>query len=324
MNRRLLTILLAAIIAACLTIPASAQLYVPHRSYRPGGQNSGYGNGYSRQQQFDAQLNRQDAQMVMQMSQKYAPDHRYEQFLNRISSKFNYAGSKVFRNYDSKDVRYVVLCGALGFNALALHRSIILDSLLMDVMKFYAMGLAYYGKVDTGYTRALAQKTLFLQSCMQKGQVQPNFKDMDNPFGLPYPGKLDSRQAALAMEYYEEIIASVLAHEGSHAFLEHTKEKMLTQQKLWSEGRATQQQIMQYVNVDMTRAKEFEADKNGVAMLYYSGYSINGMKAWFRFADIMEYYANSLYSPNRTHPTGEERIEAINRTWDSLNAGRIR
>lgn len=336
MTKAIARAVIAFLMALSLAIPASAQIYYPQGGYPQNGYpqrgyprypTQGYPQrgypqrGYPQrgypQQSFDAQLNMQDDMMVRQMAQSAPPDGRYEQFLNTISSKFNRAGGRVFRNYDSKDVRYVVLTGAFGFNAMALHKSIMIDSLLMDVMKRLARGMAYYGKFNTEYTRTLAQMAVGISMQMQNKTARINYQNPDNPFNLPEPGTLTPQQEALAAMYFEELVAAVLAHEGSHAFLEHTKEKMLTQQSLWQQGRGTQQQIMQYMNSTYNKEKELDADSHGALLLKYAGYSKNGMITWFRFADLMEMITGTLYAPNRTHPTGEERIRNINAVWNN-------
>lgn len=306
--------LLALLIVIGAVFPAYAQLYFPNqRQYNQYNQYAPPANS-----QLDAQLNYQDQMMVQQMAYINPPDARYEQFLNMISSKFNQAGGRVFQNYNSKDVRYVVLTGVFGFNAMALHRSIIIDSLLMDVMKRLAMGMAYYGKFNSDYTKTLASATLMTTGALKNRTANINTSNPENPFNLPSPPPLSQAQQQLAYKYFEELIAAVLAHEGSHAFLEHTKEKMLAQQALWRQGRGNQTQIQQYINQDFTKEKELEADRYGAKLLKYSGYSINGMVAWFRFADLLELYSGTLNHPNRTHPTGEQRIRQIKAAWGNF------
>ena len=189
----------------------------------------------------------------------------------------------------------------------------------MEVDKRLAMGMAYYGKIDTPYTRQLGQRTIQLWQQINSGTLRINTQNQYNIFDLPeIPGRLSPNQQKLAELYFEHIVAAVLAHEGSHIFLEHTKKKMLTQQKLWQQGQGNMNQIQQYMNVNFTKEKEYEADLYGLKLLKRAGYSREGMVAWFRFADILESISGTLYQANRDHPTGAERIEQVNRTWNSL------
>ena len=144
--------------------------------------------------------------------------------------------------------------GVFGYNAVSFHKSIVIDSLLLEVDKRLAIGMAYYGKIDTPYTRQLAQATIRVWQQTNNGTLRLNQNNPYNPYNLPeIQGQLSPNQQKLAELYFEHLVAATLAHEGSHIFLEHTKQKMLTQQKLWQQGQGNMNQIQQYINVNFTK-----------------------------------------------------------------------
>ena len=328
MTKKVLLLVLLFLISSI--IPSNAQIY--YRRNQPQNRpqyNKQYGsNQYNNYQynQFqpngnniEMQMNYQDQMMINKMAATHPVDNRYDQFLNVISTKFNNVGRYVFPNYDSKDSKYVVMPGVFGYNAVSFHRSIVIDSLLLEVDKRLAMGMAYYGKIDTPYTRQLAMAAVRATQMTQNGTLRINTNNPYNPYNLPeIQGQLSPSQQKLAELYFEHLVAAILAHEGSHVFREHTKQKMLTQQKLWQQGQGNMNQIQQYINTNFTKEKEYEADLYGLKLLKRAGYSREGMVAWFRFADIFESITGTLNLPNRDHPTGAERINQVNRAWNSL------
>ncbi len=321
-------ILLLLVLLISTSLHAQAQLYVPsqqQQQYNQYQQQQQY-NQYQRQMTPDQMLTMQDQMMVQQFAMKHPVDYRYTQLLDRISARFNSAGNRVFPNYDTKNVQYIVFVGPFGYNAVAFHQSIVIDSLLMDSLRKLAEGIAFYGKFDTEYTHNLARAILTQMSAMQSGRANINYNSTENPFNLPSPGQLSPQQQQTSAKYFEEMVAGFLSHEGTHAFLEHTKEKMIKQQSLWvqNQGKANPQelnrQINNYISYSFTKTKEFEADAYGVRLLKAAGYTPKGLIYWLELGGLLEDYTGASNTPadQRTHPTTRERVNNINRTWNSL------
>ena len=347
MKNKFKPFIIALLFIFTITFGASAQLYVPTQQQQQQQQYNPYQqqqynpyqqqyNPYQQQQQYnpyqqqppmgaDAQLVMQDQMMVQQMCSRYPADYRYNQLLNNISSRFNQAGPRVFSNWNTKDVQYIVLAGPLGFNAVAFHQSIVIDSLLMDSLRKLAEGIAFYGKFDTPYTHSLAKVTLQRMQEMQSGRTQMNFNNLENPFNLPSAGNLTPQQQQMAARMFEEMVAGFLSHEGSHGFLEHTKEKMMTQQALWikNQGKVEPQRLTQeitnYISKDFSKNKEFEADAYAARLLKASGYDKRGIIYWFQLGTLLEQYSGASQNPaERTHPTGKQRTDNVNKVWNTL------
>jgi len=327
--KHLKKILLLPLILLFTTLCVNAQLYVPsqpqqQQQYNPYQQQQ-Y-NPYQQQMSPEQMLVMQDQMMVQQFASRYPVDYRYTQLLDKVAANFNRGGNRVFRNYDTKNVQFVVLPGCFGYNAMALHQSIIVDSLLMDSLRKLAQGLVANGKFDTPYTHNLARSIVNQMQAIQSGRPNINFNNLENPFNLPESPRLNQQQQQKAAEYFEEMVAGVLSHEGSHAFLEHTKEKMLTQQQLWmqNQGKVNPQQlnneINNYIAYSFTKNKEFEADSYAVRFLKACGYTPNGLGYWIMLGGLVEDYSGLSQTPDsqRTHPRSSERINNINKTWKSL------
>ena len=314
-----------------------AQLYIPTQPQQQQQQYNPYQqqqyNPYQQQQQQqqqqqygpDAMLVMQDQMMVRQLCSRFPPDYRYNDLLNRISQRFNSAGPSVFPNWNTKDVQYIVLVGPFGFNAVAFHQSIVIDSLLMDSMRKLAEGITFYGRIDTSYTNELARAVLIKMQEFQSGRHQVNFNNLENPFNLPSLGNLNPSQQQKSARLFEEMVAGFLSHEGSHAFREHTKEKMLVQQNLWvqnqgkSDPQRLNQEITNYMSKDFSKAKEFEADAYGARLLKAAGYGKQGIIYWFQLGTMIEQCAGASQNPaERTHPTGEQRIQNVNKVWSRI------
>lgn len=310
---------------AILTGYSSAQYQYPQYQYQQYPQQYQQFQ-YQQYQQMDqdAQLNMQDQMMLQQLSMKGTVDYRYGQFLTRISQRFNQAGPTIYPNYNSKNVQYVVIAGVFGFNAMTLSRTIIIDSIQMDGFRRVAEGMAYYGGLNNQYCYALIQKLVQLSAIVNSGQRVPaNYNNLENPFALPVIGSLNGAQQQTANILWEELVAANLAHEGSHAFREHTKHKLLKQRELWMQygGRAVNQQqlsaqIAQYMGSTYSKATEFEADSYGVMLLKASGYPLRGFINWMKIAEIFERIAGTPQDPSvRTHPTSAQRIQNAQNVW---------
>lgn len=312
------------LLAVFLTVlPGYGQQYNPYQQQAPYRQQAPQYNPYQNYT-TDQLLTLQDQMMIQQMVMRYPMDYRYNNVLNAIMGRFNNAGRNVFRNFDAKDVNFIVLANPFGFNACAFHNSIVLDSLLMDTFKNLADGMAKYGTIDNDYVIGLAARSAQLHVAALQGRVIYSPQNMANPYNLPSCGPLTPQQQQKSLRYFEEMTAAILAHEASHAFLEHTKEKMLTQQKLILENQdknpqLVQMEVQKYMNQQFSHQKELEADAYGAKFVKASGYTKYGFLYWLKFAEIFEKTLGLPQSgPSRTHPTSQTRIDSINRMWDSL------
>ncbi len=253
-------------------------------------------------------------------------DYRYTAFLNGISNRFNRAGPLVFHNYNNKDVQYVVIPGAVGLNAVAFHRSIIIDSIQMDTFRKISEGIVYYGTIHNPYTDAVLKKAYELNQIVNTGsRIPANYGNLENPFGFPtLSGNVNAATNPTAMKIFEEMVAANLAHEGAHAFREHNKNRLLMQQSLWMKygGNSQNQQLLadqikNYINTTFSKEMEYEADSYGVRLLKASGYSLNGFINWMiigeKFENLMGVYGDF---PGRTHPTCPSRIQNAQKVWN--------
>lgn len=268
---------------------------------------------------------------MQQFSSKFITDYRYYSFIDSIMKKMNPYLPSIYGNKP-----YIWLNGGcfssnMGFNAMTGYRIIIFDSLLLDGLKRLADAVAVYGNLNNDYSRKLAQTIANLTKAHSQGNINPNKSNLNNPFNLPTLPKLTPEQKAKSEKLFTNMVASWVAHEASHGFLEHIKEKMQIQETMQSyyQGKyppeQIQQQIQYYLNYTLNQQKEFEADTMAVKLLIKSGYDVDGFIWWLRFADILEADmkpANSQTGANtsymRTHPTGEQRVDNIIKTKLSI------
>jgi len=284
------------------------------------------------QQNMEQMLLWQDQQIMQTYMSKYVTDYRYYGFIDSIMKKMNPYLPSIYGNKP-----YIWLNGGcfssnMGFNAMTGYRIIIFDSVLLDGLKRLADAVAVYGNLNNDYSRQLARAIVDLMKAHSQGNINPNKSNLDNPFNLPTLTNLTPEQKAKSEKLFTNMAASWVAHEASHGFLEHIKEKMQIQQTMQSyyQGKyppeQVEQQIQYYLNYTLNPQKEFEADTMGTRLLVKSGYDIDGFVWWLRFADMLE--ADMIKSTNsqiganasymRTHPTGEQRVENIIKTKLSM------
>lgn len=262
---------------------------------------------------LDGMLRWQDAMVLRRYQQTYVTDKRYDALLRKISERLNPHLSQVYTR--SKPVRYYVFVGNMGFNAQTWDGLIIFDSLLLDAMRRLCEGVAVYGTTDCDYVRNLAVYVAEVDRACRAGHIALQTTSVDNPYRLPTLWGLTPAQREAADALFEEMLASWMAHEGSHAFLDHSRERIEAQRLLWlynQQGEAppdsVKTYISQYLNATTTIQKEREADAYGIRLVLRSGYTVEGLIRSFEFVHYLEQLSGEALRANRTHPTPTERI----------------
>lgn len=255
----------------------------------------------------------QDAQVLRRYQETFVTEKRYNALLERVGERLNTHIAQVYPRF--KPVRYYVFVGNMGFNAQTWHSIIIFDSLLLDTMRKLAEGVAAYGTTDCPYVHALAIQVARLEQQRQSGRSLLRVGSADNPYRLPTLWGLTPAQREDADRIFEEMLAAWMAHEGSHAFLEHTRERVEAQQlaQLYSlQGEAPPEAVRQYIgrylSSETTLQKEREADAYGIRLTLRAGYGVDGLIRSFEFAQLLEQLTGQALQPVRTHPTPSERI----------------
>ena len=203
----------------------------------------------------------------------------------------------------------------MGFNAQTWNEIIVFDSLLIDTLRKLAEGVAVYGTADCDYVRKLAIYVSEVDRLCRVGQVPMHNSGTDNPYRLPSLWGLTPAQREQADALFEEMLAAWMAHEGSHAFLNHSRERVEAQRLLWlynQQGEAppesVRQYIGQYLNASTTIQKEREADEYGIRLTLESGYTVEGLIYSLQLVEYLEQLSGEALRTNRTHPPPSERI----------------
>ena len=111
------------------------------------------------------------------------------------------------------------------------------------------------------------------------------------------------------------MLASWMAHEGSHCMRDHMKYRILEIRKEMNSGTNSgmnsgmnQQQFMQaYMGAKISRDLEKDADLCAVVWLQNAGFGIKGFVTWLQFAEKLEAISGAENPYLRTHPN--HRIE---------------
>lgn len=310
MLRRVLLPLLALLLA--WTLPATAQ---------------GWGSGTA--DPIEMSLRARDQMVQQYYMMNFPADRRYEAVLNRIGERVNAHLHEVFPNSEEL-VTYGVFLSPMGFNGVAWHRIVILDTLLLDTLHRVAESVAVTGRLESpyidqlaGYIGQLGTQGGYGAPLMNRWNMNP-----ENPYQIPPPPGLSYQSQQKAEEIFEELLASWVCHELSHCYLGHAREKI--EQTLRLQGQyggqippqMLEQQIQQYLNYQMAPAKELEADRAGARVAFHSGYSLEGFRRWYGFIDRIEEFTGTAYQPNRTHPLGSERFRAVQEVYRTWKAGK--
>lgn len=266
-------------------------------------------------QAVEDQLRMYDQQVYYQFTIFYPRDARYDAYLTEIASRLNANIVDVFG--EDKDIIFYVCPSHLGFNAVSFHRVIIFDSLLLDSLRYLAMGKVYYGSIDNQYVDQLAHRVAQVSQYHRMGSFVTNPSDTYNPFGLPGLGPLNPAQQLKAEELFKEMLASWMCHEGSHCMLDHMKFRLKAmseqQQQFNYQGDMNQfnNSMNVYAQAQISQQLEKEADVIAARWLLASGYSIEGFTAWLYFAQKLETIMGMDNAYIRTHPSSAQRIRYI-------------
>lgn len=264
-------------------------------------------------QTLDDQLTWNDYFIAQQFSM-FPRDARYDTFMNAIAQRLN---ATIVENFgEDKSITFYVCPSRLGFNAVSFHRFIVFDSVLLDSLRYLAMGRAYYGGINTQYTERLAAAVAKVSQARQMGQMMGNYNDTVNPFGLPSPGQLNPQQQKEAEAIFAEMLASWMAHEGSHCMRDHMKTRLeAASRQNQNMNLMNQQQFMNNVNTYMNAkiSQEFEkdADVHAARWLLRSGFTTEGYIMWLEFGEKLEKMMGVDNAYLRTHPKCSDRIRYI-------------
>jgi len=263
-------------------------------------------------------LEQQDQAMLARLSQRFPIDERYNDVLNTISLKVLPHVPEVFGKQEHPQLQFGVYLSDLGFNAFTLHRTVLLDTLLLDGLTRMCQGAAVYGSIQNAYTERLAKyiATLHGEEKLGKG------KDLDprNPYRIPPPPGLTTELNAQAQKMLEESLGAWVCHEVSHVFLGHFRDKLVTGLKLREELLAqgmdpvkVDQEVSRVVNYELGPARELEADRMGARLAKAAGYPAEGFRRSLLFVNRLENYLEpGVEIPVlKAHPPPAERWKGI-------------
>ncbi len=265
-------------------------------------------------QNLDQQLFWQD-QFVAQQFASFPRDPRYDGVMTDIARRLNGVIVKTFG--EDKDIIFHVCASRLGFNAVAFHRFIVFDSLLLDTLRYLAVAHVYYGGLDNNYINGLADSVAAISHRHRMGYIHWNQMNNENPFGLPpVPGQLTPEQQVQARELFINMLVSWMAHEGSHCMRDHVRHRMETamrqnQNMDPNNPRQFNNNVSSYMNAKLTQKLEKDADIHATRWLVNAGYSVDGFIVWLRFGEILERKMGTDNEYLRTHPRCSDRIEYI-------------
>ncbi len=259
----------------------------------------------------------QDALVLAHYQADYRADHRYDAILARVSRHLNAHLAQVYPHY--KPVYYYVFFARMGFNAQTWDHVIIFDSLLFDVLHHLCECIARHGTTQCASVRRLAACTVRESRLSSAAITRVDAGHPRNPYHLPTIHGLTPAEESRSDRLFEEMIAAWVAHEASHAFLDHCRQRLVAQAERTQEltrrygdnpvPRAVlDRYVNSYLSYDLGLRKEREADAYGVRLLVRSGYPIEGFIDSLKFAAMLESDSGVAREKRRTHPTPQERI----------------
>lgn len=261
---------------------------------------------------LDRIMQRNDEIVLYDLLALRVRDKRYDALTHQVSARLNPHIAEVFRR-PAKSVAFYVFFARMGFNAKTWDRIVVFDSLLLDAMRHLCYGLAVYGTTDCDYVHKLADYVVKTDHAYKRNAIFVLDGPPENPFSLPTIWGLTPEQSARADQLFEDMLAGWMAHEASHAFLDHARELVLARYPdatirdphLAADVRAAIQAPYSF-----SRQKEREADEHAVRLLIRSGYKIDALIQSFEFAQQIEELSGeaNLTDRDRTHPTPLERI----------------
>jgi len=242
-----------------------------------------------------------DNMFLKNLETNFERDRRYDAILYRVASKLQHRTRIVYPGSD-KVCTYHVFANALGFNAMATYELIIFDSLLLDSIYYLTRAYLFYGTLRNPYTKQLI---LALGNVNVGTRINLLSKES---FRLPPLPRLTAVQKGETLRLFEECVAFVMGHEGSHSFKEHRLRALRASRVLGERYHGiTQQQIQDLVNYKLSPRLEIEADCKSAELLLRSGFSTQGAMLFLRFLGLLE--AN--FGFNATHPPARQRIQAV-------------
>lgn len=267
--------------------------------------------------QLDQMLLNKERMLMNQWFRLYPVDTRYDHVFSRIGQRLNRVLPSVFSN-SLDQTRSIVMTSNLGFNAVAIYRTIIFDTLLLDVVSGCSLACAISGSMDNEYSRSLCRAVAKVGRNGQFGYpVRSIFGyNTNNPYGIQVPrnSKGHYEQAEVILE---NTIACILCHEISHCYLGHNRRRLeelfaITQRY----GNKVPQQILvpavsRYMKVDYSKALELQADYYGAVLASRAGYKIDGFENITTLIDLVEAASGSLGPVNSSHPPGNVRMRRI-------------
>lgn len=145
-----------------------------------------------------------------------------------------------------------------------------------------------------------------------------------NAFALP-GGNVVVFTGLLKKADSPEEVAGVLSHELQHVYKRHGLKRLVKSFGLQALGTiflgdisgAINQAGIQLTALKFDRDEEREADKLGMDLMYESGINPKGMISFFKKLKETEKFSSSLISFLSTHPDTDERIENLQKLYDS-------
>lgn len=263
-------------------------------------------------------LEQQDQYMLTRLNTRFPVDDRYNDELNTVSLKVLPHVPELFGKQEHPQLQFGVYLSDLGFNAFTLHRTVLLDTLLLDGLTRMCQGAAVYGSLQNSYTEKLANYIATLHS-QEKLGVGKDF-DPRNPYRIPPPPGLTPELNAKAQKMFEETLGALVCHEVSHVFLGHMRDKLTRGLKLREELLAqgmdpvkVDQEVSRVVNYELGPAREFEADRMGARLARASGYPVESFRRSLLFINRLESYLEpGVEIPIlKAHPPPGERWKGI-------------
>ena len=265
-------------------------------------------------------LDSYDRAMQGRISSRFPVDDRYNDVLNAISLKVLPQVPKVFPQEKLPGVRFGVYLSNLGFNAFTLHRTILIDSLLLDGLTRMCQGAAVYGSMQNVYNEKLAKYIAAAHSSGKLGFTDMKF-DQLNPYRIPAPPGLTAELNVKAQKMFEETLGCWICHEIAHVLLGHIREKVETGSKLREELLASpganvtlvDEEVSRVVNYEMGPARELEADRLGARLAKASGYPAEAFRRSLLFVNRLESYLEPgvEIAVLKAHPAPAQRWKVI-------------
>lgn len=257
--------------------------------------------------------------------ERYPGDYRYADVRARICSRLSAHLDEV--NGGPRDpVTVMAFLSTIGFNAITFHRTVIIDSLLLDNLRRLAESIAVTGTVNNPYARALASITARVMTEGAAGYPLRTMNairvnDGDNPYRIPVVPGYNASHARKADMLFEGMLSACIAHELGHAYLGHFQSKYEARAALQAQHGGSvppevlQQQISAYLNYQMTPQMEIEADTYSALLNRLAGYSIEHQRNLLTFMEMLDIATGGQYAYFRTHPRSADRWRAIQNVY---------